>query len=146
MFPNSWNTEIALEFESFGRCCWARRRECFCGGAGAWRLFPGPSASACPPWLVFLDPVGSVPGLPNALRRCTDPRCSGHTVLDRDLFLELPLPDYDVFQKVRITAEFRFRLRFELRLAAKFSRTLRRHRICEHDPWTEQESLSLIHI
>jgi hypothetical protein len=58
----------------------------------------------------------------------------------RDLFLETPLPDWDVFQKVKLTPEFRFRLRFELRLAAKFSRTLRRHKFCECDVWTDEQS------
>ena len=58
----------------------------------------------------------------------------------RHLIFETDLPSWEKFQEARHTEAFRSRLRFDLRAAAKFSRTLRRWGFCAEDPWTREEA------
>ena len=75
--------------------------------------------------------IAASPGVPFAA--CTR---VGHG--DRLLF-EQELPSYEVFQQARLSENFRCRVRYELRLQAAASRTLRKYRFCAADPWTEEE-------
>ena len=60
--------------------------------------------------------VAAMPGVAYvAVSRVKHPR---HLVFDTDL------PSWEVFQRARTTERFRSRRRFELRLQARFSRTL----------------------
>ena len=54
----------------------------------------------------------------------------------RQLLFDTDLPPWEVFQRARTTERFRSRRRFELRLQARFSRTLRKYGFCEANPWT----------
>jgi len=45
----------------------------------------------------------------------------------RDIVFDFELPDWDVFQRQRDSARFRWRQRWSLRLDAKFSRTIRKY-------------------
>jgi len=56
-----------------------------------------------------------------------------------DLVFEEDLPEYEHFMKARRTPAFRERRRFELRMEARASRTLRRYGYCEADLWTAEE-------
>lgn len=58
----------------------------------------------------------------------------------RHLVFDADLPPWSAFQKARETEKFRVRLRFELRLQARFSRTLRKYGFCRADPWTREEA------
>ena len=58
----------------------------------------------------------------------------------RHLIFETDLPAWDTFQEARHSELFRSRLRFDLRVAAKFSRTLRRWGFCAADPWTREDA------
>ena len=49
------------------------------------------------------------------------------------------LPSWDAFQEAKRKPGFRQRRRMELRLLAKFSRTLRRYCFCEADRWSDTE-------
>ena len=57
-----------------------------------------------------------------------------------DLVFEEDLPEYADFMRARHTTAFRERRRFELRLEARASRTLRKYGYCEADLWTADES------
>ena len=59
----------------------------------------------------------------------------------RKLIFDVDLPPWEVFQQARDKAAFRSRRRFELRLQARFSRTLRKYGFCEADPWTRKEAV-----
>ena len=56
-----------------------------------------------------------------------------HIVFEEDL------PSWDAFQEAKRKPGFRQRRRMELRLLAKFSRTLRRYGFCEEDRWSDTE-------
>ncbi len=56
------------------------------------------------------------------------------------LVFEQDLPDWEVFQAAMHTANFRGRQRFELRLQAAASRTLRRYGFCAADRWTRDDA------
>ena len=58
----------------------------------------------------------------------------------RDLIFWRDLPAYEDFQKQREKKNFRARRRFELRLEAKASRTLRRYGFCAEDRWSRAEA------
>ena len=58
----------------------------------------------------------------------------------RDLAFWRDLPAYEDFQKQRERKNFRGRRRFELRLEAKASRTLRRYGFCAADRWSRAEA------
>ena len=58
----------------------------------------------------------------------------------RGLVFDVDLPPWEKFQEARHTARFRSRRRFELRLQAHFSRTLRKYGFCEADLWTREEA------
>ena len=58
----------------------------------------------------------------------------------RRLIFDVDLPPWEVFQEARHKAAFRQRRRFDLRLQAEFSRTLRKYGFCEADPWTKEEA------
>ena len=57
-----------------------------------------------------------------------------HLVFDKDL------PEYEKFQEAQWKRNFRERRRFEWRLEAKASRTLRKYGYCEADAWTREEA------
>ena len=57
-----------------------------------------------------------------------------------DLVFEEDLPEWEEFQKAQWKPAFRQRRRYELRMSAKASRTIRRYRCCAADPWTEEEA------
>jgi hypothetical protein len=57
------------------------------------------------------------------------------------LLFEDDLPEWGVFQNAQFTENFRSRKRFELRMQARFSETIRRYEVlCEADPWTRREA------
>ena len=56
-----------------------------------------------------------------------------HIVFEEDL------PSWETFQEAKRKPGFRQRRRMELRLEAKFSRTLRHYGFCEEDPWSPAE-------
>jgi len=56
------------------------------------------------------------------------------------LVFEEDLPSWEDFQAARAKPVFRQRRRMELRLLARFSRTLRRYGCCERDPWSTSEA------
>ena len=56
-----------------------------------------------------------------------------------DLVFEEDLPEYADFMRARHTTAFRERRRFELRLEARASSTLRKYGYCEADLWTAEE-------
>jgi hypothetical protein len=58
----------------------------------------------------------------------------------RDLVFEDDLPEWDAFQDAQFSETFRSRCRFERRLRAKASHTLRKYGFCKADPWSERES------
>jgi len=58
----------------------------------------------------------------------------------RHLIFEEDLPAWDVFQEAQYKPNFRSRRRFELRLLAQASTTLRKYGFCEADPWTREEA------
>ena len=58
----------------------------------------------------------------------------------RKLVFDVDLPAWETFQEACHKARFRSRRRFELRLQARFSRTLRKYGFCEADPWTREEA------
>ena len=58
----------------------------------------------------------------------------------RHLVFEEDLPSWDVFQEAQYKPNFRSRRRFELRLLAQASTTLRRYGFCEADPWTREDA------
>ena len=58
----------------------------------------------------------------------------------RDLVFWQDLPEYEEFQKQREKKNFRARRRFELRLEAMASRTLRKYGTCAADEWTRAEA------
>ena len=55
------------------------------------------------------------------------------------LLFEEDLPPWEAFQEARRKPGFRQRRRMELRLLARFSRTLRQYGFCEEDLWTVAE-------
>ena len=57
-----------------------------------------------------------------------------HIVFEEDL------PAWEDFQAARAKPIFRQRRRMELRLLARFSRTLRRYGCCERGPWSAGEA------
>jgi len=57
----------------------------------------------------------------------------------RRLLIEGDLPAWEVFQRACQSVTFRNRRRFELKLEARASMTLRKHGFCEEDVWTEEE-------
>ncbi len=61
----------------------------------------------------------------------------------RDLIFENDLPEWDEFQQAQYSPTFRMRQRFELRLRAKASTTLRKYGFCEADLWQEEEDTVL---
>ena len=66
---------------------------------------------------------------------CTRVRHPTHMVFEDDL------PEWEAFQGVRDTATFHRRRRFELRLQAKASETIRRYGFFAHDLWSEEEAV-----
>ncbi len=56
-----------------------------------------------------------------------------HVVFEEDL------PPWEAFQEAKLKPGFRQRRRMELRLLARFSRTLRKYGSCARDLWTQQE-------
>jgi len=58
----------------------------------------------------------------------------------RHLIFEEDLPAWDIFQEAQYKPNFRSRRRFELRLQAQASATLRKYGFCEADPWTREEA------
>ena len=58
----------------------------------------------------------------------------------RHLVYEKDLPEWEVFQGAMHTARFRGRRRFELRLQAAASRTLRRYGFCAADRWSKPDA------
>ena len=60
----------------------------------------------------------------------------------RRLVFENDLPDWEVFQGVRQTPAFRRRVRYELRLQAKASHTIRKYGFCEAEgeQWSRDDS------
>ena len=58
----------------------------------------------------------------------------------RGLMFEQDLPEYEDFQEARQLPVFRWRVRYELRLRAAASETLRRHGFCEADPWSREDA------
>ena len=50
------------------------------------------------------------------------------------------LPPWEAFQEAKLKPASRERRRMELRLLARFSRTLWKYGFCERDPWTGRES------
>ena len=71
--------------------------------------------------------IAAAPGIPYvAVSRAKHPR---HVCFDVDL------QDYDVFTEAQWTKNFRARRRYDLRLQAKFSRTLRKYGYCRADLW-----------
>ena len=58
----------------------------------------------------------------------------------RNLVFDVDLPAWETFQEACHKARFRLRRRYELRLQARFSRTLRKYGFCEADPWTREEA------
>ena len=65
---------------------------------------------------------------------CTRVRHPRHMVFEEDL------PDWEAFQAVRDTATFHRRRRFELRLFAKASKTIRKYRFYGKDPWSKEDA------
>ena len=57
-----------------------------------------------------------------------------------DLVFEEDLPPWEAFQEAKLKPAFRERRRMELRLLARFSRTLRKYGFCERDPWSRPEA------
>ena len=76
--------------------------------------------------------IAAVPGI--GYVAVTRVRHPSHLVFDHDL------PAWEVFQAARSKADFRARMRYDLRLAARFSRTLRKYRFCEADSWEVSEA------
>jgi ATP-dependent DNA helicase PIF1 len=66
---------------------------------------------------------------------CTRVRHPSHMVFEEDL------PEYEVFQSVRETPAFRRRRRFELRLEARASETIRKYGFCraEGEQWSAED-------
>jgi hypothetical protein len=58
----------------------------------------------------------------------------------RDIVFDTDLPPYEAFQDAKWKEDFRARVRFERRLQARFSRTLRKYGFCEGNLWNEQEA------
>lgn len=58
----------------------------------------------------------------------------------RDVVFETDLPPYEVFQDAKWKEDFRARVRYERRLQARFSRTLRRYGFCEGYEWTADDA------
>ena len=56
-----------------------------------------------------------------------------------DLIFEEDLPEYEEFMKARRTPAFRERRRFELKMEACASRTLRKYGYCDADVWSKEE-------
>ena len=56
-----------------------------------------------------------------------------------DLIFEEDLPEYEEFMKARRTPAFRERQRFELKMDACASRTLRKYGYCDADVWSQEE-------
>ena len=56
------------------------------------------------------------------------------------LMFDTDLPDFDTFDQAKYKEEFRSRERYELRLKAKASATLRRYGFCAADPWEREEA------
>ena len=56
------------------------------------------------------------------------------------LVFEEDLPAWEDFQLAKTKPTFRQRRRMELRLLARFSRTLRKYGFCERDPWPTSEA------
>ena len=56
------------------------------------------------------------------------------------LVFEEDLPEWSVFQEAQFSANFRARRRFELRMRACFSRTLRKYGFCSADAWTDDDA------
>ena len=58
------------------------------------------------------------------------------------LIFEQDLPEWEAFQQAQWKPAFRARRRFELRMQAKASYTLRKYRFCEveGEGWTEEEA------
>ena len=75
--------------------------------------------------------TAGVPGI--GFVACTRVRHPRHLVFEEDL------PPYEDFVKARKTLAFRERRRFELRMQARASWTLRKYGFCEADWWTPAE-------
>ena len=75
--------------------------------------------------------IAAQPGI--AFVAVTRVKHPSHLVFDTDL------PDYEHFQKAQWTPNFRARKRFDWRLAAKASRTLRKYGYCKADLWETHE-------
>ena len=58
----------------------------------------------------------------------------------RDVVFETDLPPYEVFQDAKWKEDFRARMRYERRLQARFSRTLRRYGFCEGYEWSAEDA------
>ena len=65
---------------------------------------------------------------------CTRVRHPRHMVFEEDL------PDWEAFQRVRETATFHRRRRFELRLQARASKTIRKYGFYGTDRWTAEDA------
>ncbi len=76
--------------------------------------------------------IASTPGV--AFVAMTRVRHPSHMVFEDDL------PEWGTFQMAQFTPGFRSRRRFELRMRARFSETLRRYGFCEADEWSRQEA------
>ena len=76
--------------------------------------------------------IASVPGV--GLVAVTRVRHYRHVVFEQDL------PEWSAFQEARHKEDYRGRRRFELRLQAKFSRTLRKYGFCSGQEWTREEA------
>ena len=58
----------------------------------------------------------------------------------RHLIFEEDLPEWERFQEAQYKPNFRSRRRFELRLRAQASTTLRKYGFCEADPWGREDA------
>ena len=56
------------------------------------------------------------------------------------LMFDTDLPGFDTFEQAKYKEEFRSRERYELRLKAKASDTLRRYGFCTADPWGREDA------
>ena len=76
--------------------------------------------------------IAAAPGIPYvSVTRAKHPR---HLCFDVDL------QDHDVFTEAQWSKNFRARRRYDLRLEAKFSRTLRKYGYCRADPWERSDA------
>ena len=78
------------------------------------------------------DRIAATPGV--GFAAMTRVRHPSHVVFEEDL------PEWAVFQDAQFSANFRARRRFELRMRARFSDTLRKYGFCKADEWTSEEA------